>query len=86
MTTIDLSALENDINIAEDVASKLGPLLFLIPGLGPYVGAITAAIPMIIKATRAVEDAFGHPVGSAANTQVIAAHLDPNAPVTPITA
>lgn len=84
MTTLDLSALEADINIAEDVATKLGPLLFLIPGIAPYAAAISAAIPMIVKATNAIEAAFPQsPVGSIANSTAIAAHIDPSKPANP---
>ena len=81
--TIDLSQIEEDINIAEDVAQKLAPFLFLIPGLGPYVGAITAAIPQIVKATNAIEQALGVKVGSEGNNQIIADHIDPEKPNQP---
>lgn len=81
--TIDLSQIANDVNIAEEVASKLAPFLFLIPGIGPYASAIAAAIPQIVRATNALEQAIGAPVGSAANTQAIADHLDPEKPNVP---
>lgn len=83
--TFDLSGLENDIALAEDVASKLSPFLFMIPGISTYAGAIVAAIPAIVKATNAIEQAIpSSTVGSDANSQAVADHIDPTKPANPV--
>lgn len=82
--SFDVTTIIDDINIAEEVAQKLAPFLFLIPGISPYVAAITAAIPEIVKATQALESAIPTlTVGSVANTQAVADHINPNLPSNP---
>lgn len=73
----DLSSIAADINVATDVAAKLAPFLGLIPGLAPYAPVISAAIPSIVKAAQAIEQALGMPVGLSQNTQAVESVIDP---------
>lgn len=82
--SLDLSTIEKDVNVAEQIAEALVPFLALVPGISAYIPAIAAVLPQVVKATNAVEQTIGHPVGSDMNTQVVADHMDPTAPVTPI--
>ena len=82
--TFNLSDIEADVNLAEQVAKNLAPFLFLIPGIAPYAAAIGAAIPQIIKATNVLEGAGAGAVGTTENTQAIADHLNPEQPANPV--
>lgn len=77
MPKIDLSAIAADLNMAEEAAAKLAPLLAMIPGLGPYAPAITQAIPAVVKATHVLEEALGLEVGMAKNTAAVVDVIDP---------
>lgn len=81
---IDLTTFADDVNFAEEFAAKMSPVFFLIPGIAPYAAAIVAAIPQIIKATNVLEQAVGIAVGTEANTQAVADHINPEKPANPV--
>jgi len=78
-----VSTIENVLEDTETAATALGPLLALVPGIGPYAGVITAALPELIKAAEAVAAATGAPATGAVVAGQVAAHLDPSQPNNP---